>query len=1074
MSGPASRPTAACESGYAMTCQETVLLRAAVRAGPSAETMSAVFTQDAESRSFPDDQDALADVRRRLSAAVADPLLREAVAVSSPSLGRLLDEIAAERPVPGKRLRRAARAVSRYGRRMTDRATPFGLMAGVAVAHVAAGAEGTAVKWGNGQAKVARPSREWLTGLAGALDQDLNVLRQSRVVVNDMVQVRGNRLVLIFHPVSSETVAGASYELSMRCTPSVRTVLEAAAAPASWANLVRVLQSVHENLAGKTERLLMILVQHQVLITDLLPPSGEPDPLGHIARRLRRCAGRGEMAEELAVIRGDLAAYSGTPLGGGLARFETLTGRMRHLHYVEQPVAVDLRLDADVRLPAIVRAEAERVADMLWRLWPADRESPHLREYREAFLERYGVERSVPVLELLDPETGLGPPAGYQYPAGRRPDHAVDGISRRDEDNARDEALLAVAQQAAITGQREVILDENLLTRLTADQASAPPCLDMLAEVRASTARALDDGDFTLLVKRVATVAGSFAGRFVTALEDAGRPLGDVFRLLPCENPGAVRADLSFRAPSAHFGNVAFTPPVLPYRIAIGEFTESVGTGEALDPGKPVVLGIADLAVMADGNRFRVVSRTLGREVVPTMTNMLSAVNTPNAVRLLDEIGRSADDRQVGWRWGTAERLPFLPRIRYGRAVFCLARWAPDDPVLRDGAASPAQWSAAFGSWLRRWQVPLVVQCATADQRFTLSTSDPHDRELLRHEWTRQSRPCYLLETPPDGTGWLGPEGRAHEFAFSLIQASRAARASQAGERSDTPAPLIAPQRARVVYGPGSEWVYAKLYCSPARQDDVLLTRLPEFAASLPPDIDRWFFSRCVDPDPHLRLFFHGTSARDMGGLFLPRLWDWASRLIESGLAARMMLDGYEPEWERYGGPAAMASAERVFDADSRSCLLQLRLLGNNCDVIEPAALAAANYIDILAAGQLGILRDWLAWTDRTVLDRSLLRQAQELAGLDGPESQLAGVAGGPEVLASWRQRAAAIAAYRNVLDPGWSSANAVHLSLLHMHCNRLVGTDRAVEDKSLALARRLVKAHDGRLAALARSGAAR
>jgi hypothetical protein len=139
---------------------------------------------------------------------------------------------------------------------------------------------------------------------------------------------------------------------------------------------------------------------------------------------------------------------------------------------------------------------------------------------------------------------------------------------------------------------------------------------------------------------------------------------------------------------------------------------------------------------------------------------------------------------------------------------------------------------------------------------------------------------------------------------------------------------------------------------------------------------------------------------------------------------------------------------------------------------MEPAALAAANHVDILAAaGQLGLLRDWFAETDGTVLDRPVLRQAQGLADLEGSPSQLAGLPGGAEVLASWRRRATAIAAYRDVIDPGWSSANAVCRSLLHAHCNRLAGVDDAVEYRSLALARRLLKAHDGRLAALARAG---
>ncbi|MEK8106376.1 thiopeptide-type bacteriocin biosynthesis protein [Micromonospora sp. M12] len=57
---------------------------------------------------------------------------------------------------------------------------------------------------------------------------------------------------------------------------------------------------------------------------------------------------------------------------------------------------------------------------------------------------------------------------------------------------------------------------------------------------------------------------------------------------------------------------------------------------------------------------------------------------------------------------------------------------------------------------------------------------------------------------------------------------------------------------------PGGEWLYALVYCSGERQDE-LLRAVPALAAGL--DVDRWFFLRYGDPDPHLRLRFHGAPA---------------------------------------------------------------------------------------------------------------------------------------------------------------------------------------------------------------------
>src|SRR3569833_1407916 len=94
-----------------------------------------------------------------LRSLIADPLVREAIAVSSPSLTHTLDALEAGRPVDPKKLRRAVVSVSRYVLRMATRATPFGVMAGVSEAHFDHAAK---VKFGDDHRKSARPDVGWL------------------------------------------------------------------------------------------------------------------------------------------------------------------------------------------------------------------------------------------------------------------------------------------------------------------------------------------------------------------------------------------------------------------------------------------------------------------------------------------------------------------------------------------------------------------------------------------------------------------------------------------------------------------------------------------------------------------------------------------------------------------------------------------------------------------------------------------------------------------------------------------------------------------------------------------------
>jgi thiopeptide-type bacteriocin biosynthesis protein len=84
---------------------------------------------------------------------------------------------------------------------------------------------------------------------------------------------------------------------------------------------------------------------------------------------------------------------------------------------------------------------------------------------------------------------------------------------------------------------------------------------------------------------------------------------------------------------------------------------------------------------------------------------------------------------------------------------------------------------------------------------------------------------------------------------------------------------------------------------------------------------DRWFFIRYGDPHWHLRLRIHGDPAA-LTREVLPRLQERASRLLQEGLVWNVQVDTYVREVERYGGPAAIEIAERLFAADSEAALV--------------------------------------------------------------------------------------------------------------------------------------------------------
>ncbi|GAB2723485.1 lantibiotic dehydratase [Kitasatospora kifunensis] len=1003
----------------------------------------------------------------------ADPQFREAVAVSSPALAARWHLILAGEACGLAELRRAVRALTRYRLRMATRCTPFGLMAGVTAVGFADTPQDSVVRLGGAHRRAVRAERDWLTALVQPWGRRPEVLRNLRVVANNLCVVRGDRVLLPYVP-TAETDGAASgpgvREVSVRHTEAVRAALEAARTPCRYEELEQQLATLLPAAPpGAIGRLLGQLVAKELLLTELRPPAETTDATAHILATLAPVV-RTDLPElaELHGISEALARYADQPLGAGLDAWETVTARMRRLQPRDRLVHVDLALDAEVSLPPEVGAEAMRAAGLLWRLSPRRPVSPALDRYHQRFLARYGTGRAVPVTEVLDPAVGLGAPEGYDgNPAP--PAEADPG------DAERDRLLLELAQEAALSGVAEVVLGETHPLLLHAVHDLPPRSVELAVQLLAPSERALRAGEFRLVVlggspSPVVTTFGRFAHLLpseqhtrVAELAKAERELG--------HTPGALHAQLSYQSRNGRGDNVAQVPQWLDHRMPVGVFADTEAPG---------TLALADLALAADPQRLFIVDAASGREVVPAVFHRLNPrALAPAAARLLAETAHVGVRGGHTWDWGKAAALPYLPRVCAGRSILALARWCPPREVL-DQRAPFEEWVQTLGQWRRRWRVPARICLCFLDQRLELNLDQALHLRLLRHELGR--RPSAFLEelADPDGTdgGWLGGPGGGHrnELVIPLLAAAPNRERAPSSERSPARPPV--PRRtAPAEHLPGGEWLYVKLSCAAEHHNELLARRLPALVADLPPEVDRWFFLRYADPQPQLRLRFHGTPAVLTAGL-LPRLHHWAGDLRARRLIRGLALDTYDPELERYGGPEAIAAAERAFHADSLAAVEALARAESGQLALEPALLSAVATAHLAQTFWTAHTDDPDAWADwlltavpRDEHHRAFQRHRREALALVDPYggwARLAARPGGRELLAGWQRRADAYVRYahrlRELGERSWSDPSNVLLSLLHMRHNRLIGTDRATEQDALAIARGAVAAHRERL----------
>ncbi|MEV8033598.1 lantibiotic dehydratase family protein [Streptomyces sp. NPDC086182] len=758
------------------------------------------------------------------------PGIAAAVRYASPDLAREID-VLAMRPADTDGLRRLVLSLLSYVLRLSFRVAPFGLFAGVVEGHFGATAD---VRWGEDHRVFSRAAGEWLAAVVQQLEAIPQVRRCLRVTANNVLRTRGERLVLPWQQRGLDAAGTAVHEVTLLRTAAVEAAVRLSATPLPYRDVADKLGSAHPELGVRgAEELLDLLISRRMLLTSLQPSATDLDGLGHVVRELELAdvAPHGPAADLVSLlpqIHAQLQALNRRP---PLAPEETdrrrgaVTGRMRQVADQPSPVALDVRMDADVTLPRAVAWEAEAAASVLARVTPEPRGTQAWIRYRDRFRARYGEGTVVPLLDLLDPHTGLGLPEDFHGTVRAPQPHTVH----------RDQLLVALAQRAVASGQ-DLVLDEALIERLAGGRGdgaeNAPAHLELAGSIHAPSVQALDAGEFTFQVCHVGRGWGHFSGgRLAAVLADQDSPselLGMLARR-PTTVHGALPVQLSFPSLRPQAIHITLTPRLVAPLISLSEFRED----------DPDVIPPGDLAVICHQERLHLVSLSRGQVLEASIPHPLQLeCQTPTVARFLDEMQRGQSCRLIGsigdlsaWDWGTARHLAVRPRVRVGRTVLSPATWRLAHAGLPGPGAPVDEWEKAFAALRARWRLPQHVYLERFDSPLRLDLEHPAHRVLLRSHLERPLNlgQFTLIEAEPqDAYGWC--DGRPHEIVTFL---------SSTVPRQPAPTVREAPVTGRNhAHLPGaSPYLSARLYCQPQVRHALFADHLPQLAADLPGSI---------------------------------------------------------------------------------------------------------------------------------------------------------------------------------------------------------------------------------------------
>ncbi len=969
-------------------------------------------------------------------------------------------------------------ALARYFVRCCSRATPFGTCAGISMGRIESksrfelGARDT-------YRRHTRPSMALLSRLlsraaavAGPADGICYELTPSAYWAFGRLRFSRTGAKGQSHPVV-DVEPTAHLELALACA-------------ANGATLMDIARSLAPLEIGEEAGLAYAraLVDHCILTPCWLPAVTGREPFLSVCRALASHECLSSTADLLGSVCERLEVLDNEPIGRNLG---ALRGVARTLEQAGEALGIECSslLQADLVKPAPDLSLGESLAERLLNAaWLVQRTATTVRDgaladFCRRFTERYGT-RSVPLVEAVDGDLGLG----FGDLQRGSADALLHGLglgqphSSPTAFDALDGLRLEVLTQALRSGAIEVLLDPRQVARFP-ERVHEP-----LPESFAVTAQlACRDGHMTIVDPRLIAPSGvASMARFCHAEPALEHAVRAHVELEQARAGVRVLVDVAYLS-EGDVGNILLRPSLRAGEIAYA------GKSGAIDRRR---IPITDLYLTVDNDRVRVYSRRLQRPVSIRITNAHDHGAWQNLpiYRFLGAL--QEDDRRAlpsGWSWGVLETRPFLPRVVCEDVVLSRARWLFDSAELELEQMSPVQAFERVRALREQFRLPRWVTLSRGETPLVIDLESSISVQAFVRE-ARGAQRIALYELLPDPEDLIarGPEG---SFVGEVVVPFVLRRAES---DQDFEPPISVPERPTMPtrarsFGPGSEWLYAKIYAGPSLVDallrDVALDLVPALSGAV---IERWFAVPYADPESHLRLRFRGIASRLLSEV-LPALQRLIARHQDAGSVYRLQLDTYEREIERFGGVEGMDLAEQAFQRDSEATARVLELCANQPELRWQLALLGvdrllADFVPELEARAKVAAVAMEGYRSEFGVDAGVLRaigvryrsQSEQLHELLWP-GEAAADQGGAVARAAliYEQRSDRlrdlVESFNRLMAAGCLAVDreAFVRSLVHMHALRMLGTGARAHE--LVIYDFLRRQYASRIARTARGG---
>ena len=550
----------------------------------------------------------------------------------------------------------------------------------------------------------------------------------------------------------------------------------------------------------------------------------------------------------------------------------------------------------------------------LLKQFSASEDHQDLIRFKEVFVRRYETS-GVPLLEALDPETGIGYPVGKIYQDSPhfvkelRPVASVGDAGKLDVLSAKKQGLYIDWLRK---GSAQIELTKKDLEGNWQDKRKLPTSFFSLVQILAQSTDDVDKGDFQLIHQ--ATV-GPPSTRLFSRFSLDNDIYSELLKTITKEEEriltGVILAEINHLPNEKHRKYVN--------RRSFLEWEIPIATPPTKDSIHSIRLNRLYIRVL--DNELVLYDSETKKRIIPRLTSAYNHLLSDLPVfRFLCDIQSQGIYEELYWDWGHLQDEKSLPRVIFQKVILSPATWN-----IWYKSMDGSNFIKSFDNYKKEYKIPRQVILVSSDNRLPLDLDNPIFYEIIESAMKRHHK--IVLEenlwTGQDGVLKNGEGTYTNEFVIPCLNRDKA----------DHPAPLPVHELDsafldREKIRPFDGWVYVKLYANTINGNRILLDVVKPLVKKLRSGkhLETWFFIRYTDEDgDHLRVRFK----TDSPGLTIEAINQSCEEYFTMNIIWKITYDTYVKELDRYGA-ANMINSEFIFQYQSE---LVLALVAYNLDV---------------------------------------------------------------------------------------------------------------------------------------------